>query len=182
MSVPASRRLRSILASLAFCGAAAFAPAAAQSLVVAEYAWTSGVQDLQFVDRLPPKIAVKPIYLWMRIEADAGALSELEAKGMLPIRHRWLRYGGAAVSYEGGGRLIDEMVLGVGQADVVGRLKREVAERNLFDWRTWSMKEHMRRGEWVVEVVYGDEAATPVQCRLDAARPPAPCRFRIVVE
>src|SRR5258708_6558909 len=138
-----------------------YSPAAqTQSLRITEYAWTTGIESFQFVDQLPSQIATQPVYLWMRVKADESALRDLETKGMLPIRHRWVHYLGTIVRIEGGGRLTDEITLGIGTSDVIARLKQKVNKDHFFDWRTWSMKENVRPGEWIVEVIFND--GTPV--------------------
>ena len=182
MDLFAVRSRRSVLRLLALLSIMMLATSAlAQSVLVADAVLTSGVLDRQPIDQLPQQLSKRPLYLWTRIEADAGALRELELKGMLPIRHRWWRTGGIIPTPERGGQLIDEIVLGVGKAEVIGRLNHELMERGFFDWRTWSMKEHITPGTWEVEIVYSDPASTPVACRRANSSQTIPCRFGIVV-
>ncbi|MBI5503652.1 MAG: hypothetical protein HY899_02550 [Deltaproteobacteria bacterium] len=157
--------------------------ASAQALEIVESAWTSGVHDLQYVDKLGPNVPQHPLYLWLRVAADEGALRELEKKNMLPMRNRWRYYAGIGTESESR-EVIDEIHLGVGTAELVAKLEREIAASpdGKFDWRVWSMKSRIRPGDWVVEVVYSDAGSTPVPCRSQATNALEPCRFEIRVQ
>lgn len=169
-----------LMASVMVCGCCYVERAAAQALEIVESAWTSGVQDLQYVDKLGPDVPQHPLYLRLRIEADEAALCELEKKQMLPVRHRWRHYVGTSQVTEKG-ELIDEIRLGVGTAELVSRLKQEISTKGSFDWRVWSMKSRIRPGDWVVDVVYSDARSTPVLCRSRTTNALEPCRFQITV-
>ena len=156
---------------------------ATQPVIIAEYSWTSNVVGLQPTDRLPEVVSPQPLYLWLRIEGNEEALQKLEQRGMLPVRCRWIHYAGTRISQEGFGTLVDEIKLGVGTRELVEKLRQEVRNRpsRSFDWRTWSMKNRARYGDWEVEVVYSDPARTPMLCRSENGGEPVPCRFEITV-
>lgn len=177
------KRSSVVLAAVMMCGCFHSARAAAQSLEIVESAWTSGVRDYQYVDRLGREVPQQPLYLWLRIAADEGALRELEKKNMLPMRNRWRYYAGKFTGSESR-EIIDEIRLGVGTAEVVPKLEREIAASpdGKFDWRVWSMKSRIRPGDWVVEVIYSDIGSTPVPCRSQDTNTLEPCRFEIRVQ
>lgn len=156
---------------------------AAQPVIIADSSWTSNVVGLQPTDRLADEVSPQPLYLWLLIEGDATALRELEKQGMLPIRCRWIHYAGTKISQEGFGTLTDEIQLGVGTKEVLGKLRLEIENKpnHSFDWRTWSMKNRAWYGDWEVQVVYSDPARTPLQCRDGNSGELVPCRFEISI-
>lgn len=157
--------------------------AADPSLIVADYAWTSDVVALEPTDRLPSKVALQPLYLWLRIKGDAAALRMLEQNRMLPIRCRWTHYVGSRIEPDSFGTLVDEITVGVGTMDLLNKLSLEVQNKpdHNFDWRTWSMKNNTRYGAWKVDVVYSDAARTPLLCSSPRDGKPIPCSFEIRV-
>lgn len=122
-----------------------------------------------------------PLYFWMRIEGKEKALRELEQRGMLPIRHRWVRYGGLGSSVELDTAPTDEIVLSVGKEALLPGLRLELESRRHFDWRISSMKRNLRSGRWAVDVVYSDAARSPVQCRKQEGQGLRPCHFEVDV-
>ena len=154
-----------------------------QPILIVDHAWTSKILELEPTDRLPSKVARQPLSLWLRIEGSAEALRKLEQRGMLPIRCHWIHYAGTRISQEGSGTMVDEIVLGVGTKELLGKLALEVQNKpgHKFDWRTWSTKNRTRYGDWEVEVVYSDAAGTPVLCQAANEEKPTPCKFAISV-
>lgn len=153
-------------------------PARAASLEVAEAAWAVGVRDLAYVARIDGAADVRrPLYFWTRLKADAAALAELQARGQLPIRHRWIRYVGPEPDFQTV-RPTDEIAVGAAAAPLIERLRGEVRARGFFDWRTWSVKRNLRTGSWLVELVYQD--GQPVLCASSVGAT-EPCRYRISV-
>ena len=154
---------------------------AAQSpaVEIAESVWTSSVENLQYTNRIEDGaiVPVAPICFWTRMRGTQEALDQLRAEHKLPIRHRWVRYVGYEPNIDSLAPT-DEITLGVGASRLVSKLRREVANRGWFDWRTWSMKEHLTPGKWQVSVVYRN--GEPVLCSSDGAVP-TPCRFFINV-
>jgi hypothetical protein len=158
----------------------------AQTLVIAKYQWTNGVRNLQPVNRLGSVVQPQPICLWIQIEADEATLDELESRGMLPIRCRWIRLYGTQEEFSERD-LIDEITLGIGKKEVVTKLRYEVTDpkkrcvggKPCFDWRTWSRKVHAYSGDWIVEVVYSDPQRTPVLYRKDGQLRPFRCGIRV---
>lgn len=73
-------------------------------------------------------------------------------------------------------KLIDAIDLSVGKKEKLREIELELRERGFFDWRTWSVKRNIRRGEWYVYLVYGD--GNPVLCEDGRKK----CMFKIQVE
>lgn len=159
----------------------AASPAFSQGFSGAEVLWATSVRERepQPAGGVLAASRGEPLYFWMRIQGNAETLEELESKGMLPIRHRWVRYGGLASSVEPDATPTDEIVLGVGKETLLPRLRQEFDGRRHFDWRTWSVKKNLRAGRWAVDVLYGDARRSPVQCRLGGDT--KPCHFEIDV-
>lgn len=80
-------------------------------------------------------------------KANAEALAELQARGQLPIRHRWIRYVRPEPEFQAM-RPMDEIAVGTVAAEVIERLASEVRARGFFDRRTWSVKRNLRTGNW----------------------------------
>jgi hypothetical protein len=139
-------------------------------LTVEEVRWTNVVSDGQYAESYDTTAPVQPLYLWMRAAGSAATLEHLRAAGKLPIRHLWFKATGAALRYE---QSTDVINLDIGSPEVLKPLTRELDNRGFFDWRTWSMKEHMSQGWWLVKLQYAD--GTPVLCGDDHHR----CEFGI---
>ncbi len=118
----------------------------------------------------------RPLCLWMKVKGEQWALDRLREMGKLPIYHKWFRETYFSYQAEGSQLMIDEIPLDVGREDLIGKLGLELHHRGFFDWRTWSRKENICKGKWLVRVVYRDN--TPVVCQ-DTGRK---CEFHITVE
>ena len=152
---------------------------AANSLIVIEQAiWTDRINPdtrefgLKYEDAAPKK----PLYFWMHVKGNEGALTRLEAEGKLPIRHKWFRRTLTSVNPEGVMQVVDNITVPTARVEALHKLKSEVARRTYFDWRTWSMKENIRLGQWRVSVVYADNS--PVLCGTNRE----PCEFFIEIK
>jgi len=144
-------------------------------LTVEEAVWTNVINDRDHgaaYDHIAP---VAPLYLWMKVKGSNWALHRLQEAGKLPIYHQWFRHSIIGVSAEGVTKMIDNIMITAGDPALAGQLETEISSRGFFDWRTWSMKEHIREGDWFVKVVYAD--GTPVLCEGDKA-----CEYAISVE
>jgi hypothetical protein len=159
---------------------ASIASHAQVSLRVADAAWTSRVVELDPSDRLHDgPTAGRPIFFWTLIAGTQAALDRMREQGRLPIWHRWTTWVGDVVPAEETVEARDRIKLGVGILEVTGKLQLEVVERDgSFDWRTWSMKEHLAAGYWQVEVV--DALGVPIPC-VQSLSPPGGegCKFLI---
>jgi hypothetical protein len=143
-------------------------------LTVAEAVWTSGIDERDHgavYDRTAP---VGPLYLWMKVKGSNWALQSLQEAGKLPIYHQWFRHSIIGVSAEGVTTMIDNIRIPAGDPSLADQLETEISNRGFFDWRTWSMKDHIKQGKWVVKVVYAD--GTAVLCEGDQA-----CEYAISV-
>lgn len=154
-----------------------FAGAAEDLVEIVRAVWTDRVDPdtRQFgveYDSAAPK---KSLYLWMHVKGNRRALARLEADGKLPIRHKWFRHTLTSISPEGVMQVVDNIPVPTARIEVLGKLKTEVAERSYFDWRTWSKKDNIHRGQWRVTVVYANN--TPVTCGENRE----PCEFFIEV-
>jgi len=150
--------------------------ASADDLIeVASYKWTDQVTaDRQYERTFTDTAPVAPLNLWMLVKASPEALKALAKRGKLPIYHQWFRLAITGTSAEGATEMIDSIPLDAGRADLVTRLGLEVERRGFFDWRTWSRKDNIRAGNWLVRVKYADN--TPVRCGGQD------CEFRITVK
>jgi len=144
-------------------------------LVVDKAVWTSGVENLDHAQVYGKAAPVAPLYLWMRLKGSNWALQRLHEAGKLPLYHKWFRHSIVGVSSEGVTEAIDSIKIPAGNVQLINQLGREIDARGYFDWRTWSMKENVKRGKWVVKVMYADGA--PVLCEGDK-----PCVYEIVVQ
>jgi len=144
-------------------------------LVVDKAVWTNGVENLEYMQIYGKNAPIAPLYLWMRLKGSKWALQRLHNAGKLPIYHQWFRHSIFGVSAEGVTEAIDHIKIPAGNVRLMDQLGREIEVRGYFDWRTWSMKENVRRGKWVVKVVYAD--GEPVLCAGDKA-----CAYEIVVQ
>ena len=144
-------------------------------LVVDKAVWTNGVENLEYMQVYGKTAPGAPLCLWMRLKGSKWALQRLHNAGKLPIYHQWFRHSIFGVSAEGVTEAIDHIKIPAGNVRLMDQLGREIEVRGYFDWRTWSMKENVRRGKWVVKVVYAD--GEPVLCAGDKA-----CAYEIVVQ
>lgn len=143
-------------------------------LTVEEAVWTSGIDARDHGAAYGQTAPVGPLYLWMKVKGSNWALQRLQEAGKLPIYHQWFRHSIIGVSAEGVTTMIDNIMISAGDPDLAGQLETEISSRGFFDWRTWSMKDHIRQGKWVVKVVYAD--GTAVLCEGDHA-----CEYAISV-
>ncbi len=166
----------SALVALAATASAGGCLATGDLVQVAEYAWTNRVDDGAYAEVYQDTAPLGPLYLWTRLHAEAPALETLRHEGKLPIRHKWFKCVGSRLVYEITTTPVDAIDLAVGDPRQLELLASELHGRGFFDWRTWSMKEHLRRGLWVVRLVYADDSA--VKCNGSDER----CEFAIDVE
>jgi hypothetical protein len=156
-----------VLCGILVTGLGAVAPATAQDLKVVQGVWTSSVQDRQFTNELRTGAAVSDLHFWTLLKGGAQTLSELQSRGKLPIIHEWtfvsaLRVPADAVSPAQENEQEAAKLLGVGAIVDRGSLKATVGDGREFRWRTWSHKQSLWRGTWVVRVLYAD--GQPVAC------------------
>lgn len=149
-----------------------------QLIVVKQTAWTNYVdkKNRQVEKTYQDTAPVAPLYLWMRVTGGEAALAQLKEEGKLPIRHKWFLERLIGTTPEGVTTMLDDINIPAGANRLLEQLQYEVNQRGFFDWRTWSMKEHIRRGLWRVRVVYAD--GEPVLC----GEQNAPCEFAIKVK
>jgi hypothetical protein len=155
-------------------GFAAFTWAEEPLLTVEKAVWTDGVSDRQHGSVYTDSAPTGPLILWMSIRGKDEALKKLKEAGKLPIYHKWYLHTISGTSGEGVTDMIDKIPIPAGREELMGKLRREISLRAFFNWRTWSMKENARRGNWVVRVVYADN--TPVKCDGDED-----CVYRITI-
>ena len=144
-------------------------------LVVDKAVWTNGVENLEHMQVYGKTAPGAPLCLWMRLKGSKWALQGLHNAGKLPIYHQWFRHSVVGVSSEGVTEAIDHIQIPAGNVQLMDQLGRELDVRGYFDWRTWSIKENVKRGKWVVKVTYAD--GEPVLCAGDKA-----CAYEIVVQ
>lgn len=161
----------------------AASPAFSRGFSGTEVAWATSLREREPMPAGGVLTASRsePLYFWIRIQGNEEALAELESKGMLPIRHRWVRYGGFSSSVELDATPTDEIILAIGKDALLRRLRQELDARRHFDWRTWSVKKNLRAGRWAVDVLYGDARRSPVQCRIAGEKGAKACHFEIDV-
>ncbi len=149
----------SVSLNLSFAG---FTRAEEPLLTIEKAVWTDGVSHRQYGSIYTDSAPVGPLFLWMSVRGKVGALKELQEAGKLPIYHKWYLYTITGISGEGATDMIDRIQIPAGNQKLIDKLKSEISLRAFFNWRTWSMKDNARRGNWVVKVVYADN--TPVKC------------------
>ena len=162
----------SVSLSLGFAG---LASAEEPLLSIEKAVWTDGVSDRQHRSVYSDSAPAGPLFLWMSIRGKDGALIKLKQAGKLPIYHKWYRHTTAGISSEGVTEMIDKIPVPAGKRELIKKLQNEISLRAFFTWRTWSMKEKARRGNWVVKVVYADN--TPVMCAGNKA-----CVYKIMIK
>ncbi len=142
---------------------------------VEEAVWTNAIEDRKHGVVYERTAPIAPLYLWMKIKGSSWALQSLQKAGKLPIYHQWFRYSIIGATAEGITQMIDNIKIPAGKHELVDKLETEIDSRGFFDWRTWSMKENIRQGKWVVKVVYAD--GTDVLCEGDKA-----CKYTISIK
>lgn len=172
-----SRVLGMVLATLVGMPLAA-TQVAAQDMRVVQGVWTSGVRDRQFTDQLRSGVAVGTLHFWTLLKGGPQTMSELQTRGRLPIVHEWafkspLLVDPDTLSPEQENAQEVAKVLGVGAIVDRGGLASSVNDGKDFRWRTWSHKQNLWRGTWVVRVLYAD--GEPVPCETP------PCRWTFFV-
>ncbi|WP_337996938.1 hypothetical protein [Oleispirillum naphthae] len=167
-----------IAAFIASIPVAAFAAPPTDEVITVEAIWTSRVVEREATDRLHSPVPVAPLTLWTRISGTPEALQRLEHGG-LPLRHVWMRQAPGGLESDGAPEVIDEVPLDIAGIEALrAKLRQEVAQRGHFDWRTWSTKQNLRPGIWLVRLLYADRS--PVACRSDG-RMIEDCLIRITV-
>lgn len=160
-----------------FCSALA-AGVDRQDLIIIKSVWSTGVgDDKNTTDELVDIASdVERIYFWTLVQGSNSAFEILKTQGKLPIRHKWYRYRGVTPTSEGSQIPTDAISLQIGKVDIINKLRLELNNLGHFKWRTWSMKQNINPGLWVVRVVYADGSS--VYCE-DLG---APCEYRILVK
>jgi hypothetical protein len=144
-------------------------------LTVEKAVWTDRVSDRQHGSVYTDSAPAGPLILWMSIRGKDEALKKLNMAGKLPIYHKWYLHTISGTSSEGVTDMIDKIPIPAGKRELIEKLRNEITLQAFFNWRTWSMKENARRGNWVVRVVYADN--TPVKCNGDQD-----CVYRITIK
>lgn len=141
--------------------------------------WTRGVdrRTKQPTDELADNVFTDQLVLWVHILGSKDALTQLKAKGKLPIRHKWFRALMIGTFSSGVMTPTDEVDIPAGRTGVLEKLRQEVATRGHFNWRTWSAKAKVSSGEWRVRMDYADN--TPVLCGNPSEL--RPCEYKILL-
>lgn len=159
-------------------------------ITIEEAVWTNGVnrETRAYQERYDEIAPIAPLYLWMRISGKDEALEWLKSGEKLPIRHKWYHVIGTSIISEGSEtpastaantlssneRPTDQIELTIGYKAQINALGGELQGKGMFDWRTWSMKQNISSGIWIVQVVYADNS--PVLCGTE------PCEYSIEVQ
>lgn len=141
-------------------------PATAQDLRVEKGVWTSGVQNRQYTTELRSGADVGALFFWTLLKGGSRTLSELQARGKLPIIHEWTFASPLLIPSELQSPAQENeqeaaKLLGVGAIVDRGGLASTISEGREFRWRTWSHKQSLWRGTWVVRVLYADGQPLP---------------------
>jgi len=108
------------------------------------------------------------LVLWTNIVGGDEAIEVLRSKGRLPLRHKWERFTGVEYIYSDEPNANDEFEVAreIPISRSIGRerlyLATEVAQRDFFDWRTWSRKQ--ARSSEVYRVTVVDKLGDPIPC------------------
>ena len=147
--------------------------AIAGDLTVVEGVWTTGVDkdSRQYKDRLEKTAPAKPLYFWTRLKGGRESLEWLAKNGKLPITHEWVFSNAFGKSLDNVDPEQEGKSLPAGNISDTGGLASLINKDGQFLWRTWSNKESVWRGTWVVAVKYAD--GQPVMCG------PKTCRWLI---
>ncbi len=148
----------------------------AGDLTVVEGVWTTGVdkESRQYKDRLDKTAPAQPLYFWTRLKGGRESLEWLVKNGKLPIMHEWVFSNAFTTSLDKVDPQQEGKSLPAGNISDTGGLTSLVNNDGKFLWRTWSNKESLWRGTWVVAVKYAD--GQPVMCG------PKACRWLIVLK
>jgi len=128
--------------------------------LVVDWAVAGRVRELCPQDRLAsPIFGGKKVYVWMRSAGNRAALERLRDEKRLPLKHVWARKSGPRW------RVVDTIsVTGTIISDVnIAGLSVEAAQRGFFDWRIYSNKSNLRRGQWKVTII--DRLGDRVDCQ-----------------
>lgn len=155
-------------------------PPEIQTAVVEKLTATSPIAVLQFQftndvsGRCPVTIASADfstengLVLWTNIVGGDEAIDMLRREGRLPLRHKWERFTGVHYVYTEEPNANDEFETAreIPISRSIGRerlyLATEVAQRDFFDWRTWSRKQ--ARSSEVYRVTVIDRLGDPIPC------------------
>ena len=150
----------------------------ADDLRVVQGVWTSSVRDRQYTNQLRSGVAVGELHFWTLMKGGPKTLAHLQSRGKLPVLHEWtfaspLRIPADAMSPIQDSEQEVAKLLGVGAIVDRGGLSATVNEGREFRWRTWSHKQSLSRGTWVVRVLYADGTEVPCEAQ--------PCRWSFFV-
>ena len=109
-----------------------------------------------------------PVYLWTVLSGNLETLRNLRERKLLPIRHRWFYAPALKFQEVDDNQLTDPEPVRIGRIEHFAKLRDEVLDKNVFDWRTWSGKSNLLPGIYVVAVTYQD--GSPV-LRNDTGKP-----------
>jgi len=171
---PRTTTLGIAMSAALFCIAA---PAKAE-LTVLEYACALGIADRQPAQVLDCA-GINPVgsfYLWTKVRGELGDLQALEQGRSIKIKYRWKRYVGASPEIA---TVEAETEIGAGAIPpaVLDALKREVATRGFFDWRTWTHNELGRKAGYSVNIL--DTEYKNIPCATNSAA--ADCKILVKV-
>ncbi|MBS1159781.1 MAG: hypothetical protein H6R15_2200 [Proteobacteria bacterium] len=154
-------------------------PRAVPLIEIAKVAWAREINkdSKQPAAELSRATPGSRLILWMAVEGSDAALTQLAARGKLPIRHKWYRETISGIRPEGVAMPVDEIEIPAAQPGVLAKLRQEVRSVGHFNWRTWSAKDKPGRGNWRVTVFYADN--TPVLCATSGVY--QPCEYEIEV-
>ncbi|WP_284410996.1 DUF2914 domain-containing protein [Acidovorax sp. SUPP2539] len=149
-----------------------------QDLRVERGVWTSGVQNRQYTKELRSDTGVSELYFWTLLKGGPDTLSSLKEQGKLPIIHQWSFSSPLSIAPDVMAPTQEDSqdigkLLEVGAIVDNGGLTATVNEGRDFRWRTWSHKQSLWRGRWIVRVLYAD--GEPVPCDKK------PCQWSFVV-
>lgn len=149
-----------------------------KAVIITKGVWSTGVGDnKEPSDELSDIVSdAEQLYFYTLVQGNKNALKILETQGKLPLRHKWYHYYGATPNPEGSQTPTDAINLNIGKVQILSKLKAEVSNSGHFNWRTWSMKQNISPGLWVIRIVYADGSS--VYCKdIDA-----PCEYKILIK
>ncbi len=130
-------------------------------LEVSEAVLTSGVNErTPLRPGLEPSAKIKegPVYFWTMLTGNAEALKFLGNGKARPIYHRWTLQGRQGMENDRPELLGDNSAENL-DTGVVGQTKAlasEIDSAGKFNWRTWTLKKHLRQGIYTIEVLFSD--------------------------
>ena len=147
---------------------------AASSLRIVDMRWTHKIspeREPATRESLRSSPAGKALYLWVKLRGGSDDLETLKQKGTLTIVHKW--------EYTHFGWKTERIDVSIARDqalddDTIQKLGYEVAAQGYFEWRTWSMKEHLYAHATVTLVNGFDE---PLACELESG-----CSMTITIE